>query len=146
MLLIFLLLHVHVFRLSEIRNIFSILDSFQKVAPEIFPVINECSVCLSVCLSSSPALSTISLFFSALISKLLNSYLYLNKDLNRDLLTSLVFVMILSTVTIESPVFTLFYASKDQRCRLVGGYDRIAYVISSDLKFLDIAKCRCYLH
>lgn len=142
MLLIFLLLHVHVFRLSEILNIFSILDSFQKVAPEIFPVINECSVCLS----STPALSTISLFFSALISKLLNSYLYLNKDLNRDLLTSLVFVMILSTVTIESPVFTLFYASKDQRCRLVGGYDRIAYVISSDLKFLDIAKCRCYLH
>lgn len=101
---------------------------------------------LSVCLSSSPALSTISLFFSALISKLLNSSLYLNKDLNRDLLTSLVFVMILSTVTIESPVFTLFYASKDQRCRLVGGYDRIAYVISSDLKFLGIVKCRCYLH
>lgn len=48
MLLIFLLLHVHVFRLSEILTIFSILDSFQKVAPEIFPVINECSVCLSV--------------------------------------------------------------------------------------------------
>lgn len=48
MLLIFLLLHVHVFRLSEILNIFSILDSFQKVAPEIFPVINKCSVCLSV--------------------------------------------------------------------------------------------------
>lgn len=142
MLLIFLLLHVHVFRLSEILNIFSILDSFQKVAPEIFPVINKCSVCLS----SNATLSTISLFFSALISKLLNSYLYLNKDLNRDLLTSLVFVMILSTVTIESPVFTLFYASKDQRCRLVGGYDRIAYVISSDLKFLDIGKCRCYLH
>lgn len=51
MLLIFLLLHVHVFRLSEILNIFSILDSFQKVTPEIFPVINKCSVCPSVCLS-----------------------------------------------------------------------------------------------
>lgn len=142
MLLIFLLLHVHVFRLSEILNIFSILDSFQKVAPEIFPVINKCSVCLS----SNATLSTISLFFSALISKLLNSSLYLNKDLNRDLLTSLIFVAILSTVAMESPVFTLFYATKDQRSRLVGGYDRIAYVISSDLKFLGIVKCRCYLH
>lgn len=142
MLLIFFLLYVYVFRLLEILNIFLIFDFFQKVVFEIFLVINECFVCLLFIF----VLSIIFLFFLVLILKLLNSFLYFNKDLNRDLLMSLVFVMILLIVMIELLVFMLFYVLKDQRCRLVGGYDCIVYVIFLDLKFLDIVKCRCYFY
>lgn len=142
MLLIFFLLYVYVFRLLEILNIFLIFDFFQKVVFEIFLVINKCFVCLLF----NVILSIIFLFFLVLILKLLNSYLYLNKDLNRDLLMSFIFVVILLIVVMELLVFMLFYVMKDQRFRLVGGYDCIVYVIFLDLKFLGIVKCRCYFY